>query len=598
MMKMLEIILEGRVENFQARYANKFSPQTIENIVNVAKEVPGGTKFLEFMGRVLPNNIAQGLLDEKVKSTLKKFVSVGPNLEKKDINQYDSFAELFGAIEAYENRIRRDVKTIEGADLVYEDERFTVVAPLTVQASCYYGAGTKWCTASSANNSHFGNYMTDGKLFYILDKTKPSSDRFYKVALLKKFEGGETFYDAPDQSFTVGWIFDTPVLQKIRNSIDVYMKDKYKKELEIFADKERARLERERIAREQKLRQQQAMIEVANERRENDDWNPENIMMGDEGSLAQALFKSLVDNNEFEEKTPESQTRIEEVKSQLQTLQQTYDDIENADEMTDLVSEIEDLEEELEELNKLKDVYDIIPLDYSNYDLKAFTTTDFNKKWLVGDSVQTEETALDTVRSLVDDIGLEGFTPSFVESHIDYDEYEKFLDDFFGEDIRNNPEIYLDDDDKTLSRKQEAEIQELKERISQLTDEMENLDDEDEDYDDERSNLESEIEDLNNEIEEIEQNPDGEYDDDKIEDAISSRVSEYSHNIQYFVSDFFGTNNVTQFMTRNGLVDLESFIQDVVDTDGYGITINSYDGSVDEVRYNGDTYYIFYDGDY
>ena len=39
-------------------------------------------------------------------------------------------------------------------------------------------------------------------------------------------------------------------------------------------------------------------------------------------------------------------------------------------------------------------------------------------------------------------------------------------------------------------------------------------------------------------------------------------------------------------------IDKDEFIQDVIDTDGYGHTINSYDGSADEVRVNDQLFYV------
>jgi len=117
-MKFIELIFEGREDDFKATYANKFSPEKLEAIINMVNEVPGGSKFLTFLGRTLPNTVSQGIIDDTVKPVLKKFVAIGPNLEIKDINQYKTFSELSTAIQKYENRIRREVQTIEGADLV------------------------------------------------------------------------------------------------------------------------------------------------------------------------------------------------------------------------------------------------------------------------------------------------------------------------------------------------------------------------------------------------------------------------------------------------------------------------------------------------
>jgi hypothetical protein len=595
-MKFIELIFEGREDDFKATYANKFSPEKLEAIINMVNEVPGGSKFLTFLGRVLPNTVTQGIVDDTVKPILKKFVAIGPNLQIKDINQYKTFAELNDAINQYENRIRREVQTIEGADLVYEDERFTVVAPLTTKASCYYGAGTKWCTASSADNTHFNNYMNEGKLFYFIDKTKPTSDRFYKVALLKKFEGDESYFDAPDIKFTNGWILDTDELEKIKKVINDYMNSKYADKIELYKDKERIRAERARIEYERKVAITNSYLEATQERRQNNEWDPEVLDNGDEGSCAWALFNYLVQNGDIQVKTPENITRIEEINSELRTLRQTYDNIENADEITDLVSDIESLEDELEELNNLKDVYDMIPLNGKNYELYRFTTTDFESEWQVGDSASTEQSALESVQNLLDDVGYDGFNPNFVENHIDEEQWKGWLKDFFESDVYENPESYLDESDRELSRGQVARIAELQEIIKGLEFEKDSLDDEDEEYESEYERLNDEITILQEEIQEIEDEPDGEYDSDKLDDFVTDRVNEYRYEMESFLLNYIGTP-MGEFVRNNDMIDEKSLIQDVVDTDGYGVTLNTWDGSEESVSYNGDTYYLFDNGE-
>ena len=595
-MKFVELIFEGREDDFKTTYANKFSPEKLEAIINMVNEVPGSTKFLTFLGRVLPNTVTQGIVDDTVKPILKKFVAIGPNLQIKDINQYKTFAELNDAINQYENRIRREVQTIEGADLVYEDEKFTVVAPLTTKASCYYGAGTKWCTASSADNTHFNNYMNEGKLFYFIDKTKPTSDRFYKVALLKKFEGDESYFDAPDQKFTSGWIIGTDELEKIKKVINDYLNSKYADKIELYKDKERVRAERARIENERRRAITNSYLEATQERRQNNEWDPEVLDNGDEGSCAWALFNYLVQNGDIQAKTPENITRIEEINSELRTLRQTYDNIENANEITDLVSDIESLEDELEELNNLKDVYDMIPLNGKNYELYRFTTTDFESEWQVGDSASTEQSALESVKNLLDDVGYDGFNPNFVESHIDEEQWKGWLQDFFESDVYENPESYLDESDRELSRGQVARIAELQEIIKGLEFEKDSLDDEDEEYESEYERLNDEITILQEEIQEIEDDPDGEYDSDKLDDFVRDRVNEYKYEMESFLSNYYGVS-MGEFIRDNDMIDEKSLIQDVVDTDGYGVTLNTWDGSEESVSYNGDTYYLFDNGE-
>jgi hypothetical protein len=594
-MKFIELIFEGREDDFKTTYGNKFSPEKLEAIINMVNEIPNGSKFLTFLGKTLPPTIADGLLDEKIKDTLKKFVSIGPNLQIKDINQYKTFAELYSAIEQYETRIRRTVKSIEGADIVYENDQFTVVAPLTTAASCYYGAGTKWCTASSADNTHFNNYMKDGKLFYILDKTKATSDRFYKVALLKKFDGDESYFDAPDNKFTNGWIMGTNELARIKQYIDLYIRERYAKELEIWGDKEKAAIERRRLQRVEEQRIENQLINEANERRTNDEWSLDNLSEGDTGSCAHALFNFLISEGTFEEKTPENVERLQQAKAQLEVLQNRLDNEENANEDTDLVSDIEALEDEITELKNLKDVYNILPV--GDYVLKEFTTTDFQGRWKVGDSDDTKREAIRYVKDLIGDMGYEGFNESFVMEHFDEDNYKFYLRDFFETDVYDSPESYLDDSDRELSRGQVARITELKEIIQGLEFERDSLDGEDEEYESEYERLNDEITILQEEIQEIEDDPDGDYDSGKLDDVVESRVSDYKYDAKDFHSTFFG-DDFKQWIIDNDFIDEDEFAQAVVDSDGYGQTLNNYDGSEDSISFEGETYYIFYDGDF
>ena len=101
------------------------------------------------------------------------------------------------------------------------------------------------------------------------------------------------------------------------------------------------------------------------------------------------------------------------------------------------------------------------------------------------------------------------------------------------------------------------------------------------------------------EIQEIEDDPDGEYDSDKLESIVDDRVSEYRDDAKSFYDFYFGGRDreYNEWIDDNDFIDKDALIQDVVDTDGYGQTLNSWDGSQEEVYYNGETYYLFENGD-
>ena len=51
--------------------------------------------------------------------------------------------------------------------------------------------------------SHFSTYKGSGELYYIIDKTLPTSDPYYKVALNKKIAGHtEDYWDSKDKPIT------------------------------------------------------------------------------------------------------------------------------------------------------------------------------------------------------------------------------------------------------------------------------------------------------------------------------------------------------------------------------------------------------------
>lgn len=67
---------------------------------------------------------------------------------------------------------------------------YLIVVPKTKQASCYYGSGTKWCTAGREANM-FNNYAKDAIIFYVINLTKEEGEPLQKIAALKYFRDKE-----------------------------------------------------------------------------------------------------------------------------------------------------------------------------------------------------------------------------------------------------------------------------------------------------------------------------------------------------------------------------------------------------------------------
>ena len=580
-MDFIKLIQEGRVDDFRNKYTQKFGGENISKIISAVPQ-----KYLDWVGKNLDAiNFEEGL--QKLSQGIQKFDKISTNLPITDLYQYRNVGQLLSALSEYEGRQRREVKKVEGGNVVYDDGRFFVVNPLTHESSCYYGKGTKWCTAAETD-SNFKKYNQDGKLFYILDRTLPTNDPLYKVALLPKFDGDKTYYDAKDETVKSGWIYNTNKLKEILSTIDDYLNTEYAEQIKIYSDKEAAKKEKERLERLRIQRILQQRREEADDRRLDNEWalGPD---CPEEGLKAHALLDWLESNNDVEVMTNEDRTQISFLKSEIERLQTEYDNDEEV--RQDLLDEISDLEDELSELEQKIDVYNIIPTG-EFYDTTQFEVIDSpvsDREYAVGTEEEMKSSAYDYVEQLIDDIGYRGFNESFAKDYIDEEAVLSYAEDLFDQDVRDNPESYIDEDKRMLSDTQEEQIEIKKHQIIQLEFMIQRFEDEmdgdnDDDLQERIDELNEKIEELNDEITEIEENPEGDFPEDEIESVIEDRVSDVKYDI-------------TSFMEQFGLeweyyMDKDGFIEGVIDADGYGHTLNSYDGSADETKVQDQWFYV------
>ena len=581
-MDFLKLIQEGRVDDFKTKYSQKFGG---ENINKILKSVP--QKYLDWVGKNLDTvNFEENLA--KIGEALKKFVKISSNLPITDLFQYKSVGQLLSALAEYETRQRRVVKKVEGGNVVYDDGRFFVVNPLTHDSSCYYGKGTKWCTTTDSDYQ-FNRYNQDGKLFYILDRQAPSDNKFYKVALLQKFDGDKTYYDALDETVKGGWILGTNKLNEILSSVDDYLKSQYAEQVKIYSDRELARKEKERL---EKMRLAQILRERENEaqqRREENEWE-----LGPDcpeiGLKAHALLRFLDDEGEVEVMNNQDRGEIARIENEINRLQAEYDNDEEV--RQDLLDEISGLEDELEELGQKIDVYNIIPTGrfYDTTEFEVIGAPDVeDRRYAVGDETEMQSSAENYVEELIDDIGFEGFNSNFAKQYIDADAVIAYAEDLFNQDVYESPDVYLDDDQRNLSTKQE-------ERVAILTDKIEkfrglisrfedNMDGENDDELQERiDELNDEITDMETEIQDINDDPEGDFPDDLIDEIITDRVNEARYDIEGFMNEWG--------LELNEYIDKDEFIKAVIDEDGYGTTLNGYDGNAEEITIQNELFYV------
>ena len=123
--------------------------------------------------------------------------------------QHKRYSRTYSIMESNSQKRKRIKK--EGAEKVYEDDRWLIVRPFTIEASNIYGTNTRWCTVrdikpgnvDNISESLFYGYTASGGVYYIIDKSTSSRDnKARKIGLHKNWESKETWYDATNTTLT------------------------------------------------------------------------------------------------------------------------------------------------------------------------------------------------------------------------------------------------------------------------------------------------------------------------------------------------------------------------------------------------------------
>ncbi len=597
------LLTENRVSQVKEKY--DIPAEVWEPMVTGSAAIAKNQKYLEWIARVWKEYVSTpemintqdregwvwtGTLNGLL-STIEEFDRLRPNLKKKDLYQYRNRQGVIDVIEQYKKEKSRNIETHKESEVVYEDDRFKVVVPKSHIASCYYGAGTKWCTASTDNPGHFTNYDKSGKLFYILDKSAPTSDKYYKVALNKTYKGSDTFYDAKDSTIPdpqdISKIFDHP---EVVNKINEYFTFTYKDEIAKITEEEKQR-ELERIAREanwaRRRRERELRLEeAATERRLNDEWNYEEGT-STEGIMANALMTHLIDMEEFDDKNQEIsniEDTIEEVRSAMENDPLVIADP-DGETAQDYGEDLTNLEEEITILKEeAHDIYDIRWDGFDHYGLPSFEYG--GAEYAVGEDQMADDAAFDQIDNLIDDIGFGGFSEGFYEYYIDGDLVAEDFEDMFWNDMYDNPEDYLDEDEDTeLTSQAKKEIENIDENIGNFVEELEETDDELM-----REEIEDKINYLQAEKEEIEEDEDNyEFTEEAKDNYVSDRLQDIKNDPMDFLRNY-GYDEPEQL---ERYIDKDDFIRGVLDADGRGNGLAGYDGEEMEVQFDDEWYYIY-----
>ena len=207
----------------------------------------------------------------------------------------------------------------------------------------------------------------------------------------------------------------------------------------------------------------------------------------------------------------------------------------------------------------------------------------------VGTDDEMMSSAKEYLEDYIDEEGYGGFYHSLLEEHIDNKEVAAYARDFYEDDVYSNPESYLDDDKRMLSSKQKEQVDIFEMRKDRLGRSIEQFlkglgGENDEWYRRKIEELEVIIEDFNEEIEMIKNDPDGDFPETLVGQVIDDNVRQVETDPMQFIDDF--GLDISNFINKREL------IEEIINIDGYGVTLNRYDGTADEVFVDGDLFFV------
>ena len=193
-----DLLLEGRKEDVIKKYSKDDGDREVIEYLS-DNDPSGNNKYLEWMVKTVMKG---EVYDSGVVDVVTKFHKNIQRIGNKDINSYNTYNELFQVVSDAEERrklIELEKEAKKQKTIIYDDNRWLVVSPHSHKASCYYGAGTKWCVTTKNTSTHWDRYSSRATFFYIIDKTKKQDDPLYKVAYRKlRFGDKYELWDAED----------------------------------------------------------------------------------------------------------------------------------------------------------------------------------------------------------------------------------------------------------------------------------------------------------------------------------------------------------------------------------------------------------------
>lgn len=222
----------SRIDDLRIKY-----PEVHTRTFNTLKKVDV-TNTKKYLGRLLYYS-TNGIPTNYLKNIPQEFEKYSPYLEVKDIYNpiYNDYYDLVDHIKRAEKvKLEKTFKREGNVVVLYEDDDFLLIRPITIKGSQRYGYGTKWCTTQE---STFDDYSSSGELFYLIIKKSDVKFAFFYTDPFKVVE----IYDQQDNQIKINHLINDITLdeiKKFKQTMEDYVIDRYEEKM-VENEKEKLR---------------------------------------------------------------------------------------------------------------------------------------------------------------------------------------------------------------------------------------------------------------------------------------------------------------------------------------------------------------------
>jgi hypothetical protein len=130
-----------------------------------------------------------GIRFEDLGSTISDYLTKFHKLKQKkqipsprnDFMRYQNIGDFMSVVDEYPDPDSDKQEANRGSAVeYYNDDEIRVIVPKDETAACYYGQGTRWCTAAK-NHNMFNHYASNGTLYIIIPKHTDRPGEKYQI---------------------------------------------------------------------------------------------------------------------------------------------------------------------------------------------------------------------------------------------------------------------------------------------------------------------------------------------------------------------------------------------------------------------------------